>query len=85
MSAAGACQSSSAPYWQEGFEQVRARPVLLEFLAVAALMGLSSEGYDRLWTAHMLVSFHFPTLVRLSQAAWFGLLRWQYCARRDRH
>jgi DHA3 family tetracycline resistance protein-like MFS transporter len=37
-----------------GFRTVRGRPVLLTLLAVTAFAGMSSEGFDRLWEAHLL-------------------------------
>jgi len=36
---------------------------------------LSSEGYDRLWTAHILQSFRFPAVGHLRTETWFGILR----------
>ena len=57
-----------------GFGLVRRRPVLLTILGVALIYGLSSEGYDRLWTAHMLKDVPFPTLGHLQPVVWFGLL-----------
>ena len=59
----------------DGVDLVRTRPLLLTFLAVVLFLGLSSEGYDRLWTAHILANFSFPALGHWSTPAWFGILR----------
>jgi len=60
---------------RDGTHLVRSRPVLLAFLSIAALVGLSSEGYDRLWAAHILQDFTFPEFPALSREMWFGVLR----------
>ncbi|HEY3063034.1 MAG TPA: MFS transporter [Chloroflexota bacterium] len=53
---------------------MRANPVLLLFLGIAASAGASSEGFDRLWEAHLLTSFTFPSLGSLQPIVWFGIL-----------
>lgn len=58
----------------EGVRQLRQRPLLLVFLALAAAVGASSEGFDRLWEAHFLASFVFPGLGALEPVVWFGIL-----------
>lgn len=60
---------------REGVGLIRTRPALLTFLAIAVFVGLSSEGYDRLWTAHILQSFRFPAVGHLRTETWFGILR----------
>jgi MFS transporter, DHA3 family, tetracycline resistance protein len=57
-----------------GLRQLRQRPLLLTFLALAAAVGASSEGFDRLWEAHFLASFVFPSLGALEPVVWFGIL-----------
>lgn len=54
---------------------VRKRPSLQVFVAVAAFVGLYSEGFDRLHAAHLLENFHFPLILGLGTVAWFGILR----------
>jgi MFS transporter, DHA3 family, tetracycline resistance protein len=56
-----------------GVAELRLRPMLLAFLAIAAAIGASSEGFDRLWEAHFLRSFTFPTIGNLEPIAWFGI------------
>lgn len=60
--------------FQAGVKVVRKRPVLLILLSVSLFYGLSSEGIDRLWEAHMLKNFTFPDLGSLKPITWFGLL-----------
>jgi DHA3 family tetracycline resistance protein-like MFS transporter len=60
---------------KEGVSQVQHRPVLLYFLVIGLFVGLYSEGYDRLWTPHLLENFTFPTGFGLDTVAWFGVIR----------
>ncbi len=53
---------------------VRARPVLLIIFAVAALHGMSTEGFDRLWQFHLIKGIGLPD-VGWDQVVWFGLLQ----------
>jgi DHA3 family tetracycline resistance protein-like MFS transporter len=57
-----------------GARAVRGRPVLLAILALSAITGLASEGYDRLWEAHLLTNFGFPALGNLPPVTWFGII-----------
>jgi len=58
----------------EGFALVRRRPVLRDFMLIGLFVGLYSEGYDRLWTKHMLDNFTFPVLFGLTPVMWFGVI-----------
>ncbi|HUF36929.1 MAG TPA: MFS transporter [Anaerolineales bacterium] len=60
---------------REGLAVVRGRPALRGFLLIALFVGLYSEGYDRLWTAHLLEHFEFPFFNGLEVVGWFGLFR----------
>lgn len=51
------------------------RPVLLLVLAVAALHGASTEGFDRLWELQLLESVDLPEVGAFGITVWFGLLR----------
>lgn len=53
-----------------GFALVRGRPLLLSIFAIAALWGAFTEGFDRLWTPHLL-SFDMP---QFSPVVWFGII-----------
>ncbi len=57
----------------DGLRLVRGRAVLLIFIGVAAFQGLSSEGFDRLWTAHMIETITLPRAGGLDPVVWFGL------------
>jgi MFS transporter, DHA3 family, tetracycline resistance protein len=53
---------------------IRSNPLLLVFVGFAAAGGASSEGFDRLWEAHLLSSFTFPAVGSLPPVVWFGVL-----------
>ena len=57
-----------------GVATARKRPVLLTLFAVAAVLGASSETFDRLWVAQLLDNVPFPSGIELSSALWFGLI-----------
>jgi len=54
---------------------VRRRPVLLTLLGIGLCFGLYSEGFDRLWTAHLLEDFAVPWAGRVEPVVWFGVIR----------
>ena len=54
---------------------VRRQPVLLALLGVGLFFGLYSEGFDRLWTAHLLENFAVPWIDALDLVVWFGVIR----------
>lgn len=56
-------------------DATKLRPVLLLVLAVAALHGASTEGFDRLWEIHLLGRVDLPELGSFGITPWFGLLR----------
>ena len=59
---------------KDGVGQVRAHHVLLLILAVAALHGASTEGFDRLSDYHLLRDLGLPSLGNLDPVVWFGIL-----------
>jgi DHA3 family tetracycline resistance protein-like MFS transporter len=59
---------------RSGVLLIRQRPLLLTFLAITAFHGLSSEGFDRLWAAHLLADFRVPALGPLKPVAWLGVI-----------
>lgn len=59
---------------REGLGTVRGRPVLVTILVIAAIWGMASEGFDRLWEAHLLANFTFPALGELDMIVWFGII-----------
>ena len=56
-------------------ELVRRQPILLVLLATGLFYGLYSEGFDRLWTPHLLESFPGPWQTGPQPVVWFGLIR----------
>lgn len=60
---------------RSGIRVIRARHVLLMVVAVGLVIGLYSEGYDRLNTQHILTNFVFPTIDGVQPIAWISLLR----------
>jgi MFS transporter, DHA3 family, tetracycline resistance protein len=61
--------------FRQGIAAVRGRPALLTILSIGFVYGLYSEGYDRLWTKHILDQFTFPLADRFQPVVWFGLIR----------
>ena len=58
-----------------GMRAVRDHPALRIVVGLSLVTGLYSEGYDRLWTPHILDSFNFPSLFGLDDALiWFGII-----------
>lgn len=62
-----------------GVALIRVQPVLITILLIAALSGGFSEGFDRLWTPHLLDNFTLPELTlpligALDVVAWFGVI-----------
>jgi DHA3 family tetracycline resistance protein-like MFS transporter len=54
---------------------VRRQPVLLTLLGIGLFFGLYSEGFDRLWTAHLLEDFAVPWAAAVEPVVWFGVIR----------
>ena len=75
-----AASKEERPSWREiattfraGLRLVRVRTILLAVFGIELIYGLSSEGYDRLSTAHLLVDFKFPSLGPLNTVVWFAI------------
>jgi DHA3 family tetracycline resistance protein-like MFS transporter len=58
----------------DGLAAARGDRVLVALLAVAVLVGASTEGIDRLWELHLLRGVGFPA-VHLSAVSWFGIIQ----------
>lgn len=52
---------------------IRRKPIILLLLSVTLFYGLSSEGYDRLYTAHFLQDTTLPKLWNLQPVTWLGI------------
>jgi DHA3 family tetracycline resistance protein-like MFS transporter len=59
---------------REGGHAVRASRMLLSILGFTLFVGLASEGFDRLNTAHFLQDFTLPDLWGLKPVTWFGII-----------
>lgn len=60
---------------RSGVSMTRRRPALLGILGIGFFYGLYSEGFDRLWTAHLLERFTFPAWGGLTPVIWIGILQ----------
>lgn len=58
----------------EGLRTVRGKPVLVTIIAIAVIFGAASEGFDRLYAAHLLENFTFPQLGDFEPVVWFGVI-----------
>lgn len=61
--------------FREGLTSVRARPTLLTILGIGLVYGLYSEGYDRLWTKHLIDQFAAAFPLPVQPVVWIGALR----------
>ncbi|CAG0930739.1 hypothetical protein TFLX_01914 [Thermoflexales bacterium] len=66
---------SMAHTFKSGLRVVRGKPALINILTIGLILGLYSEGYDRLWAAHLLENITLPTIGNLQPVVWFGLIR----------
>ncbi len=57
-----------------GARVVRRRPLALTILAVSAIFGGYTEGFDRFWQAHFLTDIGLPPLGALAPIVWFGVI-----------
>ncbi len=63
-----------ATTFRGGLQMINRRPILYTILFIGLFYGLYSEGYDRLWTKHLLDNFALPALPGLKPVAWFGII-----------
>ncbi|MGD6994635.1 MFS transporter [Sutcliffiella horikoshii] len=57
-----------------GVTFIKNKPVLIMLLVVTVFIGATSEGFDRLWEAHLLEAFTFPSIGKLDAVVWFGII-----------
>jgi len=60
--------------FRAGVKLVRARRILMLIMLVTATHGAFTEGFDRLWIAHLVNQFTLPPLGRLHEIVWFGMI-----------
>ena len=60
--------------FRNGIQMVKRRPILISILGIGLFYGLYSEGYDRLWTKHLIDDISLPAWGGLSTVTWFGII-----------
>ncbi len=61
--------------FKSGLRVVRGKPALINILTIGLILGLYSEGFDRLWTPHLLNDITLPTIGDLQPVVWIGVIR----------
>lgn len=64
-----------AEIFKQGIAMVQRRPALVTILGSSAIYGMFSEGFDRLWTAHMLQDMTLPAFGNFQPIVWIGMVR----------
>lgn len=60
---------------RSGLQAVKGHPALRIVVGLSLVTGLYSEGYDRLWTPHLLNNFDLPSFFGLNDPVfWFGVI-----------
>ncbi len=59
---------------KSGITQIKYNRMLLLIVAGGGIYGMFSEGFDRLWTAHLIKNYVFPAILPISQSTWFGII-----------
>lgn len=57
-----------------GLGSIRMSPLLITVLVITLIYGISREGIDRLWEAHILAAVQLPIIGNLSMVVWFGII-----------
>ena len=60
--------------FRAGASLIRRRHILLLIMLATVIHGAFSEGFDRLWTAHLLGNFTLPQLGPFDEILWFGVI-----------
>ncbi|WP_409300977.1 MFS transporter [Peribacillus sp. SCS-155] len=66
--------AASLQIFKSGITAVRRSQILMILLFTTLLQGAASEGFDRLWEAHFLITITFPKFLSLNEAVWFGII-----------
>ncbi len=61
--------------FKRGLRVVRGKPALINILTIGLILGLYSEGFDRLWTPHLLNDITLPMIGNVQPVVWFGFIR----------
>ncbi len=60
---------------QTAYRVVRGRRSLWLIVIIMFIWGGAAEGYDRLWTIHLIDGYTLPVLLGIGLVGWFGLIR----------
>ncbi len=60
--------------FRDGVQLVRGRPILITLLVISAVVGISTTGFEGLWTVHMLEYIIFPKIGNFEPIVWFGII-----------
>lgn len=60
--------------FRAGLSLIRGHRLLVLIMIATVIHGAFSEGFDRLWTAHLLQNFSLPALGNLDDVVWFGII-----------
>jgi DHA3 family tetracycline resistance protein-like MFS transporter len=66
--------ASMAETARTGGSLIRRRPILLLIVGISFCLGVSDEGFDRLWEAQFLLEVGVPAFGELDNVVWFGVL-----------
>lgn len=58
----------------QGTAILKSSRLLVYLVIIAFFFGLYSEGFDRLWTPHLLDNLSFPAVMGLQPVFWFGMM-----------
>lgn len=58
----------------DGVQLVRGRSVLITILVISAVAGISTTGFEGLWTVYMLEEVVFPAIGSFEPVVWFGVI-----------
>jgi len=57
-----------------GLDIIKTDKALLSMVVIVMIVGMFSEGFDRLWTPFLIDNFAFPVLWNLKPVIWFGII-----------
>lgn len=60
--------------FMDGIKYIRGNKALVLMMLIALLYGLYSEGFDRLWTAHLQNDIGFPITGGIKPVVWIGII-----------
>ena len=60
--------------FSNGVSHIKGNTLLVSIVFISLLYGLYSEGFDRLWSAHFLVTFNLEDIGPFKPVIWFGII-----------